>query len=269
MRKALNDNPLAQIAVIAVLALAVGFVLITQVAHKSSGSSGTTATASSLSTGSANAATAAGAADTATPSSSTAPIPSGSAAPSSSAAAGTAAAPSTGSGSGGFVAGPGLPPAVVKAYRDNKVVVLLVVRRNGIDDAAVKASVKEVNGGADKLDVLKRAVRVITDSVPNGPRKQAGIGNKALKGSLHRLGYLKKLALFVTNAGHIDHYARIAEGVNLDRVPALIILRPKGLTHDGMPVASVSYGFRGADGVLQAILDAVYRGPKNLPYYPK
>ena len=46
------------------------------------------------------------------------------------------------------------------------------------------------------------------------------------------------LALFVTNAGHIARYSRITQGVNVDRVPALIVLRPRHLTHgtpDGEP----------------------------------
>ena len=49
---------------------------------------------------------------------------------------------------------------------------------------------------------------------------------------------------------------------------ALIVLRPRKLT-DGTPVATVSYGFRGPDSIGQAIHDAVYKGPTNLPYYPK
>jgi hypothetical protein len=56
--------------------------------------------------------------------------------------------------------------------------------------------------------------------------------------------------------------------VNVNRVPALVVVRPKKLTH-GPPVASVSYGFRGPDSVRQAVRDALYKGPTNLPYYPK
>ena len=37
MRRALNDNPVAQIAVLAVLAVVVGFLLLTRVANKSDG----------------------------------------------------------------------------------------------------------------------------------------------------------------------------------------------------------------------------------------
>jgi hypothetical protein len=114
----------------------------------------------------------------------------------------------------------------VRAYERNEVVVLLVVRRNGIDD-----------------EVVKRETQAI--------------------------GRIPNVALSVTNAGHIARYSRLATGVNLDRVPALIVLRPRKLTHGGTPEATVSYGFRGPDGVRQAIRDALYRGPTNLPYYPR
>jgi hypothetical protein len=76
------------------------------------------------------------------------------------------------------------------------------------------------------------------------------------------------VALFVTNAGHISRYSRIAEGVNVDRVPALIVIKPRSKAQ-GVPVATVSYGFRGADSVAQAIQNAMYKGPTNLPSYPK
>jgi hypothetical protein len=131
----------------------------------------------------------------------------------------------TAAAAGEFVAGPGLPKSVVKAYADGKVVVLLVVRRHGIDDAAVKASVQQFASPSD-------------------------------------------IALFETNAGHIARYSRIAEGVSVDRVPALIVIRPRKLSH-GTVTASVSYGFRGADSVAQAIKNALYNGPTNLPYYPR
>ena len=59
-----------------------------------------------------------------------------------------------------------------------------------------------------------------------------------------------------------------ALGVDVNRVPALIVVRPRRLAH-GAPTATVSYGFRGPDSVQQAVRDALYKGPRNLPYYPK
>jgi hypothetical protein len=207
VRKALNDNPIAQVAVLGLLAVVVGFFLITRMSGKSSSSSSdTSATAASVAPGTAT-----------TPTDTTATTPS-TTAPSTGVVAEAAAA-------GKFVAGPGLPAPLVQAYAANKVVVLLVVRRKGIDDEAVKASV------------------------------------------MH-LGNVPDIALFMTNAGHISRYSRIAAGVNVDRVPALIVLRPRKLTK-GTPVATVSYGFRGPESVAQAIEDALYKGPTNQPYYPK
>jgi hypothetical protein len=210
VRKAINDNPIVQVGLLGVLALVVGFVLITRMSGKSSEpSTDTSTTPASVAPGTAT--------TPATPTDTTATTPS-TTTPSTDAVAEAAAA-------GKFVAGPGLPAPVVQAYAANKVVVLLVVRRKGIDDEAVKASVEQQGSAAD-------------------------------------------VALFVTNAGHISRYSRIVTGVNVDRVPALIVLRPRKLTK-GAPVATVSYGFRGPDSVAQAINDALYKGPTNQPYYPK
>jgi hypothetical protein len=75
------------------------------------------------------------------------------------------------------------------------------------------------------------------------------------------------LAVFVTGAKHISHYSRITLGVDVNRVPALVVVRPKSLSGD-IPQATVRYGFRGPDSVLQAVRDAVYKGPDDIPYYP-
>jgi hypothetical protein len=56
--------------------------------------------------------------------------------------------------------------------------------------------------------------------------------------------------------------------VDLNRTPALVVVQPKRLTEGAMPVATVAYGFRGASSARQALDDALYDGPQNLPYYP-
>jgi hypothetical protein len=98
--------------------------------------------------------------------------------------------------------------------------------------------------------------------------KNRGIDDGAVRASVERLRGRSDLVVFVTHAGQIARYARIAEGVDVNRVPALIVIRPRRLTH-GAPTATVSYGFRGADSVRQAVRDALYDGPTNLPYYPR
>jgi hypothetical protein len=222
VRSAVNDNPVVQIAVLGVLAVIVAFLLMTKVLHKSS----TTAP------------------PTATPATAAAPAVAGSTAPTTpSAAAGTIAPSPTADGTvppattpgaapvapaapiAKFVSGRGLPAPVVAAYKDDKTVVLLVVKFRGIDDDALRATVDRLRGRPD-------------------------------------------LAVFVTYAAHISRYARITAGVDVNRVPALVVLRPRHLTH-ATPTALVSYGFRGPASVDQAIRDAGYKGPTNLPYYPR
>jgi hypothetical protein len=221
VRRALNDNPVAQIAVLGVLAVVVAFLLMTRVMHKSSDSSSTSTTPSATST----AVTPGATTPDATAAAPTAAAPSS---PGTVAPAPAAPPPSAGAVSGlssKLVAGPGLPKPVARAYADDKAIVLLVFSDRGIDDAAVRASVDRLRGRSD-------------------------------------------LAVFVTRAGHIARYARITEGVDVNRVPALIVIRPRHLTH-GAPTASVSYGFRGVDSVDQAVRDGLYKGPTNLPYYPR
>jgi hypothetical protein len=187
VRRALNENPIAQIAVLGALALIVGFLLLTRVSNKSGGAD--TSPTPTPTTGSEATATPAPAVDSgeapSTPSEGGA-VPPGS---------------SGGVTAGEFVAGPGLPASVVKAYEADKTVVLLVLRHRGIDDERLRSDVVKLHGRSD-------------------------------------------VALFVTNAGQIARYSRITQGVNVDRVPALIVLRPRHLT-DGTPEAILSYVFRG------------------------
>ena len=49
-------------------------------------------------------------------------------------------------------------------------------------------------------------------------------------------------------------------------MPALVVVRPKHLDQ-GTPSASVSYGFQSAESVVQAVIDAGYKGP-TLDYHP-
>ncbi|HEX2467867.1 MAG TPA: hypothetical protein VHJ54_06650 [Solirubrobacterales bacterium] len=190
MRRALNENPVAQAALVGLLVIAVAFLLLTRVMKSNSGAEATESTTES--------------------SVATAPA---------------APAPAASEPAGDFVAGPGLPKGVVDAYGDGKAVVLLVTRKAGIEDKRLRAIVG----------------------------KARSVGN---------------VAVFTTNARGIARYARIAGGVDVSRVPALVVIRPRRLS-DGMPEASVSYGFRGPDSVQQAVRDALYDGKSNLPYYPE
>jgi hypothetical protein len=233
MRKALNDNPIVTVIVIGVLGIGVAFLLISSMSSSSSSSSSssTTPTSSASSTpatpAAAPTATAPSTAAPATTTPSTAPTDPSAATvdPTTGAPVTPAAAPAPAAPVGAFVAGPGLPAPVVKAYKQGDAVALLVVKKNGIDDAAVRVGYP------------------IVTAIP-------------------------RVATFETLATHVARYARIAEGVNLDRVPALVVIRPKSLTGSGPPQATVTYGFTGPVQLAQAVFDSLYKGAENLPYHP-
>lgn len=205
MRQRLNDSPLFALGLIGVLAIAVALLFLS-----GKGNSGaTTATP-------AGATAVTPSPPTATPSTAI-PLPT-IAAPAVS-PAGPVGAPTT------FRAGPGLPKPVVAAHAHNEVVVLLVFKRNGIDDTGV---------------------RQLLGSLP----KRADF------------------AFFQTAAKNIAKYSRIAVGVDVNRVPAIVVIRPSK-SKRATPVATVTYGYHGAGSIRQAIRDARYKGPNDLPAYPR
>jgi hypothetical protein len=93
-----------------------------------------------------------------------------------------------------------------------------------------------------------------------------GIDDALVRAASDRLATLPAAATFVVPASEISRYAAVTEGVGLDRVPALVVIRPKKLDQ-AVPTASVSYGFQSGASVVQAVIDAGYRGP-TLEYHP-
>jgi hypothetical protein len=96
--------------------------------------------------------------------------------------------------------------------------------------------------------------------------RDGGIDDRLVLGATHRLGALADVSTFVVPAKRIARYAAIAQGVDLNRVPALVVLRPKRLDH-GIVTASVAYGFQSPQSVVQAVVDAGYKG-HTLGYHP-
>ena len=143
-----------------------------------------------------------------------------------------------------FGASPGLPKDVVNAYDDGKTVALLILREHPQGCYSRAALVSKRCGGIDDGQVAT-IVRVID-----------------------KLRVRPDTALIITHASNIAAYSRITTGVDVDRVPALVVLSPKRLNDGGLPRATVSYGFRGPASVIQAIEDAEYKGKTDLPYYP-
>ena len=215
MREKLNSNPVYQAAFIGILALLVGFMLLRALSAPKPGTEqpdlGVTPAASATATPATTdpaAAPAAPAVDVdAAPAVEPAPTAGG-----------------NGDGSG-FVAGPGLPKEIVIAYKHDKVIALLVVRRPAIDDQRLMPMVA-------------------------------------------RLHTRKDTAVFIVKAFDVAKYSRIAQGVKINRTPALVVIDPKNLTEGPLPTATISYGYRGEGSIDQAIRDALYRGEENLPYHP-
>ena len=96
--------------------------------------------------------------------------------------------------------------------------------------------------------------------------RDGGIDDRLVKNATDGLNGFADARVFVIPAAKISRYAAIAEGVGVDRVPALVVVRPKHLKKT-VPTASVSYGFQSPQSVSQAVIDAGYRG-KTLDYHP-
>jgi hypothetical protein len=96
--------------------------------------------------------------------------------------------------------------------------------------------------------------------------RNGGIDDRQVVAAVKQLEAMSNVATFVVPADRIARYAAIAQGVDVDRVPALVVLRPKRLDH-GIPSASVLYGFQSPQSIVQAVIDAGYKG-RTLDYHP-
>ena len=215
MRKAINENPTVQIALVAGLLLVAALMFLMGPLKKKDEP----------------AATAAGAAP-AVGSTASDVVP-GAAAPATGApAAATPAAPATTAPTTGatgtvspeaLIPGPGLPRDVAQAWARGNAIVLLIVKEGARDDELVQASVN----------------------------------------SLSKPG----VSVFVAPASKVARYSRITQGVGVNRVPALVVVRPRSVS-GATPQAIVSYGFRDSQSVVQAVNDALYDGRDDVPYHP-
>jgi hypothetical protein len=96
--------------------------------------------------------------------------------------------------------------------------------------------------------------------------RDGGIDDRLVADAVHRLESIGGVATFVVPTHQLARYVSIAEGVGLNRVPALVVLRPKALSK-GYDAASVHYGFQSSESIVQAVVDARYRGG-TLAYHP-
>ena len=94
-----------------------------------------------------------------------------------------------------------------------------------------------------------------------------GNDDKLVERSADTIGARGDTAVFIVDSDDVADYSRITEGVGVDRTPAVVTVRPKSITA-GVPEASVTYGFRSTNSIVQAVIDALYEGP-TVPYYPE
>jgi hypothetical protein len=99
--------------------------------------------------------------------------------------------------------------------------------------------------------------------------KRSGIEDQDVARATAPLRNSSNVAFFPTLATKVARYSRITEGVDLNRVPAIVIIRPKNRTDGPTPQATVDYGFKSIQSVAQAVRDATYKGAENLPSFPR
>ena len=107
--------------------------------------------------------------------------------------------------------------------------------------------------------------KVIVVLIVRGP----GIDDQIVERASESLRSREDVALFVVKAADIADYSRITRGVDVNRTPALVVLRPKRLTEGPLPTASVTYGAQSAATVDQQVRDALYTGRDDLPSHPE
>jgi hypothetical protein len=85
--------------------------------------------------------------------------------------------------------------------------------------------------------------------------------------ALKAVARIAHAAVIVVPAKQISRYASVTVGLGINQVPALIVLRPKRLSH-GAPQATVSYGYQSPESIYVTLLDASYVGPEKQTYHP-
>ena len=92
-----------------------------------------------------------------------------------------------------------------------------------------------------------------------------GLSDQRLKSFTDPIRARDDVKVFDVEVSDIGDYSRITSGVSVDRVPAIVVIRPRKL-NKGAPTASVSYGFRSPRSVNQAVRDSLYDGQPQTSY---
>jgi hypothetical protein len=128
------------------------------------------------------------------------------------------------------VKAPPLPQAMTAAYEANETVAVLFVRNGGIDDRLVK------------------------------------LYSRFLHRHLPETRFQIDFKLFVVPVKQIGRYAALTLGMQVQRVPAFVVLRRKSLSKGG-PEGSILYGYQAPARILLSVRDASYKGPAG-SYHP-
>lgn len=148
-------------------------------------------------------------------------------------------------------------------------------------EAAVTAVANELEAGQQPvrlpapgsgLGAVPPPPRAVVDAVDAGDVvailfvRDGGIDDRLVREAVGRLESFSGVATFVVPAHKLFRWVSISQGVDLSRVPALVVIRPENLSRQYDP-ASVHYGFQSAQAVVQTVADARYHGG-TLPYHP-
>lgn len=90
--------------------------------------------------------------------------------------------------------------------------------------------------------------------------RRSAVEDRLVEPVVRGLGRVPGVTTFVVPVQKVARYAAVTQSVQLERVPALVTVRPQGVS-EGAPQASVSYGFRNPRSIVQAVRDAQYEGP--------
>src|SRR5262245_15416830 len=93
-----------------------------------------------------------------------------------------------------------------------------------------------------------------------------GIDDERTAAAADQLAGMSEVAFFEVPVRQIPRYASVTVGLDLNRVPALVVMKPRQLS-GGVPQATVDYGFQTPQTVAQAVRDASYKGPEET-YHP-
>lgn len=93
-----------------------------------------------------------------------------------------------------------------------------------------------------------------------------GIDDRLTAMAATALTAMPEVALIGVPVKRLPRYAAVTVGLDLNRVPAVVVMKPKRLS-GGVPQATVEYGFQTPATLVQAVRDASYQGPE-VTYHP-